>query len=70
VEENAGKKIASVFESGKRAGMEDFEKERERLHSKISQLTVEVDFLKKNPNSSTCEACRAAAHLSVAVECL
>lgn len=39
--------IASVFESGKRGGKEDFEKERERLHSKIGQLTVEVDFLEK-----------------------
>ena len=39
--------IAGVFEWGKRAGKEDFEKERERLHSKIGQLTVEVDFLEK-----------------------
>jgi hypothetical protein len=39
--------IAGVFEGGKRAGKEDFEKERERLHSKIGQLTVEVDFLEK-----------------------
>ena len=39
--------IAAVFEGNKRAGKEDFEKERERLHSKIGQLTVEVDFLEK-----------------------
>jgi hypothetical protein len=39
--------IAGVFEKGKRRGKEDFEKERERLHSKIGQLTVEVDFLEK-----------------------
>jgi len=39
--------IASVFEGGKRAGKDDFERERERLHSKIGQLTVEVDFLEK-----------------------
>jgi transposase-like protein len=39
--------IAGVFEGGKRAGKEDFETERERLHSKIGQLTVEVDFLEK-----------------------
>ena len=39
--------ISGVFEGGKRAGKEDFEKERQRLHSKIGQLTVEVDFLEK-----------------------
>ena len=39
--------ITSVFEGSKRAGKEDFETERERLHSKIGQLTVEVDFLEK-----------------------
>lgn len=39
--------IAGVFEGNKRAEKEDFEKERERLHSKIGQLTVEVDFLEK-----------------------
>lgn len=39
--------ISDVFEGGKRAGKEDFEKERQRLHSKIGQLTVEVDFLEK-----------------------
>ncbi len=39
--------IAGVFEGSKRVGKEDFETERERLHSKIGQLTVEVDFLEK-----------------------
>lgn len=39
--------IAGVFENSKRTGKEDFERERERLHSKIGQLTVEVDFLEK-----------------------
>lgn len=39
--------IAGVFEGSKRTGKEDFEKERERLHSKIGELTVEVDFLEK-----------------------
>ena len=28
-------------------GEEEFEKEREKLHSKIGQLSVEVDFLRK-----------------------
>ena len=40
--------IAGVFESSNRAGEEDFEKEQERLHSKIGQLTVAVDLLKKS----------------------
>ena len=39
--------IAGVFEGSTRVGKEDYEKERERLHSKIGQLTVEVDFLEK-----------------------
>jgi len=37
-----------VFGPGKgRAEAEDFEQERSALHSKIGQLTVEVDFLRK-----------------------
>ena len=32
---------------------------RERLYSKIGELTVKLDFLKKNPDSSACEPCRA-----------
>jgi transposase-like protein len=39
--------IAGVFESGTRTGKEDFERERARLHSKIGELTVCVDFLEK-----------------------
>jgi transposase len=39
--------IAGVFEGSKRAGKEGLEKERERLYSKIGQLTVDVDFLEK-----------------------
>ena len=38
----------SVFERpGIKRGQEDFEKEREKLHSKIGQLTVELDFMTK-----------------------
>ena len=37
-----------VFGPGKgRTEAEDFEQERSALHSKIGQLTVEVDFLRK-----------------------
>ena len=37
-----------VFESGQgRSEAEDFEAERTKLHSKIGQLAVEVDFLTK-----------------------
>jgi transposase-like protein len=39
---------AGIFtpSAGKESGG-DFEKEREKLHSKIGQLTVEMDFLRK-----------------------
>jgi transposase-like protein len=38
----------SVFGAGRgKAEAEDFEGERKDLHSKIGQLTVEVDFLRK-----------------------
>lgn len=37
----------SVFESGKEAPKEDFETERETLHSKIGELTVKLDFVVK-----------------------
>lgn len=38
----------SVFERpGKKRGQEDFEKEREKLHLKIGQLTIELDFMTK-----------------------
>ena len=38
-----------LFESGPRARKteEQYEREREKLHSKIGQLSVEVDFLRK-----------------------
>ncbi len=42
-----------------RGGLEEFEKERERLHAKIGELTVVVDFLQKSSNSSACSTCRA-----------
>lgn len=39
---------AGVFGAGRAsAEAEDFERERKDLHSKIGQLTVEVDFLRK-----------------------
>ena len=38
----------SVFGPGRgKTAAEDFEREREELHSKIGQLAVEVDFLRK-----------------------
>jgi len=37
-----------VFGAGQaKRSEEDFDKEREKLHSKIGQLSVEVDFLRK-----------------------
>lgn len=39
---------SSVFEAGReQAGNEDFERERTALHSKIGELSVQVDFLRK-----------------------
>jgi len=39
---------SSVFEAGKeQAQNEDFERERAALHSKIGELSVQVDFLRK-----------------------
>lgn len=32
---------------GEKADGEDFERQRDELHAKIGQLTVEVDFLRK-----------------------
>ena len=32
---------------GERTGEEEFERQRDELHAKIGQLTVEVDFLRK-----------------------
>ena len=41
--------MGEAFErkKGGRGGSEDFEKEREALHSKIGELTVKLDFLEK-----------------------
>jgi transposase len=33
--------------SCEKAGIEDFERQRDELHAKIGQLTVEVDYLRK-----------------------
>jgi transposase-like protein len=42
------KGAAEVFEPGHGKGVaEDFDRERTELHSKIGQLSVEVDFLRK-----------------------
>lgn len=38
---------SSVFTSGREAPKEDFETEREQLHSKIGELTVKLDFVVK-----------------------
>jgi len=39
---------AAVFDPGRdKAAGEDFGKEREALHSKIGELTVELDFVRK-----------------------
>lgn len=51
---------SSVFDTGKEREQEDFGEERTALHSKIGELSVQVDFLAKNPSSSACGAgCRA-----------
>ncbi len=47
MEEDVSRKHRGVFESGTRTGKEDFDRERARLHSKIGELTVCVDFLEK-----------------------
>lgn len=39
---------SSIFGRGRaKAASEDFERQRDDLHAKIGQLTVEVDFLRK-----------------------
>lgn len=41
-------RLSSVFEQDAPQGSsEDFDRERSQLHSKIGQLSVEVDFLRK-----------------------
>ena len=39
--------VGEVFERGKTGGQTGFEQEREKLHSKIGELTVKLDFLEK-----------------------
>ena len=39
--------LPGVFERGKKEGQDDFEAEREKLHSKIGQLSIELDFVIK-----------------------
>jgi transposase-like protein len=40
--------LSSAFERvGKKGKGDDFESEREKLHSKIGQLTIELDFMVK-----------------------
>ncbi|MCX6957222.1 MAG: transposase [Verrucomicrobiae bacterium] len=39
--------LPGAFERGKKGGPDDFEAEREKLHSKIGQLTIELDFVIK-----------------------
>lgn len=40
--------LPGVFEAGRdKQTPEDLEREQEKLHAKIGQLTVEVDFLRK-----------------------
>ena len=40
---------SSVFGPGRaKAETEDFERQRDELHAKIGQLTVDVDFLRKD----------------------
>ena len=39
--------LLGVFERGKKGGQDDFEAEREKLHSKIGQLSIEMDFVIK-----------------------
>lgn len=39
--------VGEAFERGKGGGNPDFDQEREKLHSKIGELTVKLDFLEK-----------------------
>jgi transposase-like protein len=39
--------VGEAFERGKSGGNPDFDQEREKLHSKIGELTVKLDFLEK-----------------------
>jgi putative transposase len=65
--------LGEAFERGKGGLGEEFEREREKLHSKIGELTVKLDFLEKNPDSSAYEPRRAGGKnhpgLSVREQC-
>ncbi|MEX1045661.1 MAG: transposase [Chthoniobacterales bacterium] len=39
--------LGATFERGKGSPGEEFERKREKLHSKIGELTVKLDFLEK-----------------------
>lgn len=39
--------VGDAFEGRRSGGQENFEAEREKLHSKIGELTVKLDFLEK-----------------------
>jgi len=55
------KAATGVFGPGKsKTEGEDFEQERSALHFRIGQLTVEVDFLRKNQDSPVCEGSHPA----------
>jgi len=41
------KRLPEVFESPSQGGQEDWEKTQERLHAKIGQQSVEIDWLVK-----------------------
>jgi len=42
-----GKRLPGVFESPSQGSEKDWEKEREHLHAKIGQQSVEIDWLAK-----------------------
>jgi len=60
--------LGEAFERGKGGLGEEFEREREKLHSKIGELTVKLDFLEKNPDSSAYEPRRAGGKKSSGIE--
>ena len=46
--DRGGQRRLRTFGPGReKAETEDFERQRDELHAKIGQLTVEVDFLRK-----------------------
>ncbi len=46
-EDDAGGRAGRFGPDVVKNSKEDFERERDKLHSKIGQLSVEVDFLRK-----------------------